>query len=473
MKRSTVITLLLQFIVIPAISKVVPSSLISDNMVLQQQTKVRLWGKATPDTKVSISASWGKKSYSCVSDANGCWLAEVVTPQAGNVPYSITFDDGEKTVISHILIGEVWFAGGQSNMEMPLKGFANCPVKGSLEAIAEADNHPQIRMFNIPRTLDYEPQSDTKGQWKVASSETAPQFSAAAYFFALTLNRSLHVPVGIINCSVGGSKVESWTNREVLQSYPDIDLSRKKMEETPDYLRPMVFYNAMVHPVINYTIKGFIWYQGESNVGNRDYALRMANMVKQWREEWKLGEIPFYYVELAPYFYNGGQKEKGPILREEQYKAQALIPNSGMICTNDLVERYEANNVHPRNKELVGKRLGYIALNRTYDKKGIPCNGPEYKAMEIAGSRVKLTFHHAEMGYTRNQDIQGFEVAGSDRVFYPADKVEPDHSSQGWWVSSGKVAQPVAVRYCFKDYQPGNLGGKGELPMVPFRTDDW
>lgn len=440
-------------------------------MVLQQQTNVHLWGKATPNTRVKIIVSWDKKKYNCTADTSGNWLVEIPTPKGGYTPHSITLDDGEKSTLSNVLIGEVWLAGGQSNMEMPLKGFYNCPVKGSIETIADADNHPQIRMFNVPRKLSDTPQNDLEGEWKVASSETAAQFSAAAYHFALSLNRSLHVPIGIINCSVGGSKIEGWTHRKRVSRYTDIDLSKEGIERTPDYLRPFVFYNAMLHPTIPYTLKGFIWYQGESNVACPDYALRMKNMVAQWREERQQGELPFYYVELAPFRYQGHQQGKGALLREEQYKAQTLIPNSGMICTNDLVEPYESDNVHPRNKEIVGKRLSYMALNKTYQYKDIPCHGPEFQSMKIDGKQVRLNFSHCEMGFTRSRDAIGFEIAGNDKVFYPADHTELQHSS--WVISSDKVPNPVAVRYCFNDYQPGNIGGTGELPMIPFRTNNW
>lgn len=427
-KMKGILCLLFQLVAVSAMGKVIPSSLISDNMVLQQLTEVQLWGMATPNAKVSVSVSWEKKEKSCRTDAGGQWCIKLRTPQGNDTPQSITFDDGEKTVVSGILIGEVWLAAGQSNMEMPLQGFHNCPVKGSTEAIAYAGNHPQIRMFNVPRKLSDTPQTDIEGAWKVASPETAAQFSAAAYHFALSLRRTLHVPVGIINCSVGGS-------------------------------------------TIPYTLRGFIWYQGESNVACPDYALRMKNMVAQWREERQQGELPFYYVELAPFRYQGHQQEQGPRLREEQYKAQRLIPNSGMICTNDLVEAYESDNVHPANKEEIGKRLSYMALNRTYNLKAIPCYGPEFKSMEITGNQAKLTFIHCEMGFTRSRDVEGFEIAGADKVFYPADCIELHHST--WVISSDKVAHPVAVRYCFKDFQPGNIGGTGGLPMVPFRTDSW
>lgn len=457
----------------PAIGKVIPSSLISDNMVLQQQTEIKLWGKATPNTKITITTSWNKKTQKCSSNSDGCWIFKLHTPKASYTPHSILFDDGDKTKVSNILIGEVWLASGQSNMEMPLRGFGNCPVKGGIEAILNADTTPFIRMYNVPRSLNYEPQKEVAGNWMIASSQTAPAFSAVAYSYALSLNKALNVPIGIINSSVGGSKIEGWTSQEILQLYSDMDLTPKHIEQIPDYLRPMVFYNAMLHPIQSYTIKGFIWYQGESNVGDTEYTHKLVNMIKQWREEWQLGELPFYYVEIAPFSYGGHQKERSPYLREEQYKVQNLLPNCGMISTNDLVEPYEAGNVHPKNKETIGKRLSYLALNNTYGRKSIPCRGPEYKAMEIKGNKILLTFHHTDMGYSRNSDIRGFEIAGADKIFHPVDKIEFEHSSKGLLVSSQEVPQPVTVRYCFKDFQIGNMGGEGELPMVPFRTDNW
>lgn len=462
---------LCQFMVVSVMGKVLPSSLISDNMVLQQQAEVRLWGKATPNARIKVSVSWAKTANNCTADADGNWYIHVQTPQGGDTLHSIIFDDGEKSILSNILIGEVWFAGGQSNMEMPLKGFHNCPVKGSIEAIADAGNHPQIRMFSVPRKLSDTPQIDLEGEWQIASCETAAQFSAVAYHFALSLRRTLHVPIGIINCSVGGSKIEGWTCREIVSHYNDIDITKEGMENTPDYLQPTVFYNAMLHPTIPYTLKGFIWYQGESNVACPDYAIRMKNMVAQWRKERQQGDLPFYYVELAPFRYQGHQQDQGPRLREEQYKAQKLIPNSGMVCTNDLVEPYEANNVHPRDKESIGKRLRYMALNKTYKYKKIPCYSPEFDSMKIEGKSVRLSFEHCEMGFTRSRDAIGFEIAGDDKVFYSADHAELQHST--WVVSSEKVPHPIAVRYCFKDYQRGNISGMGELTMVPFRTDNW
>lgn len=308
----------------------------------------------------------------------------------------------------------------------------------------------------------------------MSNPENAPAFSATAFNFAMMMNQVLDIPIGIINCSWGGSMVEGWLPREIVSQYPDIDLKRDiRKEEGHDwwhYMSPTLMYNGMLKPLQNYTIKGFLWYQGESNVGkHKTYAERLKTMVELWRKEWGLGELPFYYVEIAP--FNSTETTASAYLREAQFKAQSIIPNSGMISTNDLVQPYEIKNVHPKNKTDVGKRLAYMALSKTYHVPGIEAYGPVYKSMEVKDGAVILSFDHAEEGFNRLSGMEGFEVAGSDKVFYPA-KAEVFNNLQ-IKVTCDKVAQPVAVRYCFRDFQIGNVAGLRELPLYPFRTDDW
>lgn len=455
-------------------AKVKLPALVGDNMVLQQQTEARLWGTALPGTEVRVTASWNGRTVVGRTNDDGNWLVTVTTPEAGYTPYEITFDDGEPLTVKNVLIGEVWLGSGQSNMEMPLKGFPGCCIMNSARDIVEASSSKGVRMFTVPKKQTYESQTDCGGSWQLSSMESAPEFSASAYHFAVSLSHALQIPVGIICSAYGGSKVESWMSREQLEAYPDVSLNRDTIEAfTPGYHRPMLMYNAMLKPLQHYTIKGFLWYQGESNVPYyTTYARRLADMVKLWRKEWGLGELPFYFVEIAPFAYAGKQKGKAAYLREAQFEAQALIPNSAMISTNDLVEPYEIYNIHPRNKTQVGQRLSYLALNLTYGFKQIDCFGPQYKALKIEGSRALVSFNHVKMGLCRNYDIQGFEIAGEDRVFYPAEKVEV-RQRNSVWVSSNKVPRPVAVRYCFQDFEVGTMIGGNELPLVPFRTDNW
>lgn len=457
-------------------AKVKLPALVSDNMMLQQQTDARLWGWAEPGATVRVTPSWNQQTVTAQADAQGRWLVCVKTPAASYTPYDITIDDGEPLTLKGVLVGEVWLASGQSNMQMPLKGFGGCCVKNGVDEVIRSADHPNLRFFVVPTEQAYEPQEDCKGRWEVPSVHTSAEFSATAWFFATSLEKALRVPVGIIVSAYGGSKVESWLSREILEGYPDVDLSREAIERCdPPYERPLLMYNAMICPIKNYTFKGIIWYQGESNVGaHKTYAQRLATMVDLWRGDFGLGEIPFYFVEIAPYDYDSPvQDGKGAYLREAQFKAQALIPNSAMVSTNDAVETYERHNIHPRNKDVVGHRLSYLALNLTYGMKQINCFGPQYKSWQAKGNEAWVAFDNLQMGICRNYDLRGFEVAGEDRVFYPADKVWLHWQTNEMVISSEKVAHPVAVRYGFGDFLPGTMIGGNELPTIPFRTDDW
>lgn len=455
-------------------AKVVLPDIMSDNMVLQQQTEACIWGKAEANTKVTIRPSWNSKTYTVISDAEGKWITKIQTPSASYDTYSISISDGEELVLNNILVGEVWFCSGQSNMEMPLRGFWNCPIEGANETIATASKWKGIRVATIEKNGQLEPVDNCKGSWKVSNPENAPAFSATAFNFAMMVNQVLDIPVGIINCSWGGTTVEGWLPREIVSTYPDIDLKRDiRKEDGHDwwhYLSPVLMYNGMLKPLQNYTIKGFLWYQGESNVGkHKTYAERMKTMVDLWRKEWGLGELPFYYVELAP--YKSTESNDFALLREAQFKAQSIISNSAMISTNDLVEPYEMANVHPKNKTDVGKRLAYMALSKTYGVSGIEAYGPVYKSMEIKDGAAILSFDHAQEGFNRMAGMEGFEVAGSDKVFYPAEAEV--YNNLQIKVTCDKVPNPVAVRYCFRDFKPGNVANLRELPLYPFRTDDW
>ena len=410
-------------------AKVVLPDIISDNMVIQQNTKVRLWGRGNVNTTISVVASWNKKTFTTVSNDKGDWELWIETPCADYTLRQIEISDGEKLVIDNVLVGEVWLCSGQSNMEMPLKGFQNCPVEGGNESIATSGAWKnKIRFVTVPWTEKLIPQESCSGQWKCSLPENAQWFSAVGYYYAQMMNKVLDVPIGIISCSWGGSTIEGWLPERILTKYPDIDLSLAKEK------------------------KG------------------MQTMVRLWREEWNLGDLPFYYVEIAPYQYASHLKAQR--FREEQFKAQFLIPNSGLISTNDLVEPYEQTNIHPKNKSEVGKRLAYMALSQTYAIKGIYSRGPEYKSHQVKNNKIILSFNHADDGFSRLEGIDGFEVAGSDRKFFRA-SVKVLYDERKLEVFSENVKEPVAVRYCFHNFMPGNTANQMELPIVPFRTDSW
>ncbi len=454
---------------------VVLPDIIGSGMVLQRNASVRLWGWADADAAVKIAASWGEKT-TVRSGGDGRWVAEIRTPEGGFAPQRITIVSGEKVTLDNILIGEVWFAGGQSNMEMGLGGWKNCPVARSNETIARAATQSgKIRYVKVSQALSMTPQERVGGRWREFTAATAPRCSAVGYFFAEMLSDALGVPVGIIDCTWGGSRVEGWLDRATLESYTDPaeELTEEAFARFPgEYLHPLKMYNGMVHPLAGYTLRGFLFYQGESNVGaHACYAQRLADLAALWRRLWGGDDLPFYYVEIAPFRYAGG--DMAARLREAQCKALDLIPHSGMVSTNDLVEPYEEANIHPANKYDVGYRLACMALNKTYGFTEITCESPRYRSMEVLDGKICLWLDHAEMGYNRFEGIEGFEICGPDRVFRPAEAVVGPEPEFPLIVSSPEVPEPVAVRYCFKDFAPGNLATPRGLPVIPFRTDDF
>ncbi|MDE6291818.1 MAG: sialate O-acetylesterase, partial [Muribaculaceae bacterium] len=421
--------------------------MITDNMVLQQNGKARIYGTADPNKTVTVTPSWSNTPYQTKSDSKGRWRISIDTPTGGYTPYSITISDGTPVTLSNVLIGEVWLASGQSNMEMPLKGFAGCCTDGGYDEVASArERADKIRFYTVPLKQSYEPLETIDATWTVPGPDTASEYSALGWHFAKRLNDVLDVPIGIVRCAYGGAKVESWTPREILETYSDVSLDPADHEKMAHYHRPLLMYNAMFNPAKDYTYKGIIWYQGCSNVGaHSDYPIRLANMVQHWRKELGEGDIPFYTVEIAPYEYGSEDgRQWAPLLREAQWKATEIIPNSGIICTNDLVKPYERYNIHPSDKATPGKRLAELALNKTYDNHVFPIECPRYKGHRIEDGAVRIAIESKSDGICRNYAIEGFEVAGQDRVFHPADSVWLDSRTNEFIVSSKDVPKPIA-----------------------------
>ena len=460
-------------------AKVKLPSIIGDNMVLQQKTTTKLWGWSKGETKIKATTSWDKKSYSTTTDKEGNWLLTVTTPEAGG-PYQITISDGEAITLSNILIGEVWFCSGQSNMEMPMKGFPRQPLKGTNTIIAKANSKTPIRMFSTDlkekdgiKKFNKNPQTDSQGQWLDNSPENVAEISATAYFYAQYMQEVLNVPVGIIVSSLGGSMVESWMSREAIAPFKEVDISilDNDIEIKKPTTTPCVNYNAKIAPFTNFTIKGFLWYQGESNRNNADlYAKLMPAFVKDLRTRWGLGELPFYFVQIAPFNYDGADKTSAARLREVQLQNWNEIPNSGMVTTLDIGSPVF---IHPVNKETVGERLALWALGATYGKKGFGYIPPVYNSMEKKEAKIYIDIKNAERGISPMWTaLSGFEIAGADKVFYPA-KAEIETATTRLAVSSDKVPDPVAVRYAYKNYVEASVFGVSGLPLAPFRTDDW
>ena len=456
--------------------------LFGDGMVLQQQEEVNVWGWAEPCQAVTVKASWGERSK-CVADNTGRWQTKVKTPRATFEPGSVEIACGkEKIVINDVLIGEVWFASGQSNMEMPLKGFAGCPTAGSNDYISLSGRYAgKIRFVTVPTSPQKVPTDTVTVRWEDCTPKSAASFCAVAYFFGIRLQEALGCPVGLINSSLGATRVEGWTPRELLEGYKDIDLGEAVFDQVgkvkPAYNiqrdLPLVFYNGMIHPFVGYGIKGFLWYQGEANVSYQceRYAERFVNMVGEWRKRWAMGDLPFYYVEICPFEY---WWVKPPImsclLREQQLKAQSMLPNMGMVSTNDLVADYEYWQIHPSMKKEVGDRLCYWALAEAYGIEGVACKNPTFKSMTIEGSKAMIDFNDATEGFDRNVRIEGFEICGPDSVFH---KARVGTSGSRVSVEASEVKEPIAVRYCYKPFAKGNLKSVYGLPVVPFRTDDF
>lgn len=457
-------------------AKVVLPQILSDHAVLQQQTEVKLWGKAVPNTTVNVTPSWNNQTITAQSDNEGRWQVSIQTPAADFTPYSIEFSDGEITRIQNILIGEVWFCSGQSNMEMPLNGFWNCPIEHANETIATSGEWNAIRMATIPKTGALTPQEHVAGSWKESNPFNAPYFSATAFNFARMLHRVLRVPVGIISCAWGGSRVEGWLPREVVEGFRDVDLKKeiKKPEKGKewDYYTPTVMYNGMLKPLQRYTIRGFLWYQGESNIFNYQfYAPMMTAMVQLWRNVWEAPDMPFYYVQIAPYKYENSRNTGAALLREAQVEALKTIPNSGIVPTTDIGDEF---CIHPPQKDVVGLRLATLALTKTYGIRRLPSNGPMMTKVDYADKKAIVTFDNAPAGlFPTFSELEGFEIAGADKKFYPAKaKIVGRTNTVEVW--SEEVAQPIAVRYAFRNYV-GNITLRNTfgLSAFPFRTDTW
>ncbi|MCM8568480.1 sialate O-acetylesterase [Gramella jeungdoensis] len=449
-------------------------ALFSDNMILQQQTEVPVWGWGDKNAEYEVQTSWIQESYSVKTNNSGKWQVKVSTPKAGG-PFSITVKNNDQSkTINNVMIGEVWLCSGQSNMEMPLKGFPGQPVSGGNETIVKSSND-DIRLITVPRDSKVQPKNDFEGAWHVASPEYTSDFSATAWYFGSLLNDVLDVPVGLIHVSYGGSNVEAWMNAEMLKDFESINVPETPEDIDEPNRTATALYNGMLSPVISYGIKGAIWYQGESNYDRPfQYKQLFKKMVSSWREIWDQGEFPFYFAQIAPFDYSVFtpdtivEKYNSAYLRESQLKASHEIDNSGLAVLMDVGEK---DNIHPAQKKKGGHRLAYLALAKTYGLKGFEFQSPEFNAMEIKGSTVIVSFDNVPNGLTSyGKEVTGFQIAGENKVFYPAKTVLRRKSVM---LSSPHVEKPVAIRYLFKDYAEAELFSNGGLPVSSFRTDDW
>lgn len=642
MKKICLVIVSVWLFFIHAFAQLQLPDIISDSMVLQQNTSAPIWGLASPGEKVEVSGSWSDKTFRAVTDKDGKWMVKLTTPKAGG-PYDVIIKADETKTLHGILIGEVWICSGQSNMEMPVEGWGeSTPVNNSAQEIANA-NYPAIRLFIAEKKVAFSPQQNVKGKWQTCSPATVAQFSAAGYFFGRELFNHLHVPVGLMDVTWGGTIAEAWTSEASLRTmgdfnkdldrinlmathtdemmakdkeneaawkealagnnndfakditdtswhtmslpttwenagYPDLDgiawfkktidvpaswvgkqlkldlgpiddndvtyfngsavdsttkegswttdrhytipaklvkagknsiavkvidnagnggIYGKKeqlqlypadenvnaginlsgnwlfkiaavkpkpaMSTNPN--QPSVLYNGMIAPLVPFAIKGAIWYQGESNVGRaRQYETLFPLLISDWRKQWKEGEFPFYYVQIAPYNY-GGDSTQAAALRDAQRRTLAVSSNTGMAVTMDIGN---TTNIHPSDKQDVGKRLSYWALNKIYGEKNIAYSGPLYKSMEVKGNKIIVSFTNTDGGLTsNNKPLKDFEICGVDNIWKPA---IADIEGDKIIVQSAVVAKPVAVRYAFYSYAESSLFNRKGLPASSFTS---
>ena len=466
--KLTFLTVFLFFSYNTSFAKIKLPSIIASNMVLQRNTSVKIWGWATPGEKISIKASWISEILKITASENGRWEIAIKTTLSKE-SQSIQLKSSESNInLENILFGEVWVCSGQSNMRMPLKGYTGQPTFEGNLSVATSKN-TNLRLFSITENGSPSPLDSLSNykKWEIAAPETSKDFSAVAYFYGKQLQAILDVPVGLIMTSWGGTRIQPWMSKEAIA--PFLEVNEVKKDTTEKYKRiPSAIFNAMINPITSYTIRGAIWYQGETNRNEpKIYQKLLPEMVKDWRKQWNIGDFPFYYVQIAPNKYV--DKSKSQYLREAQLKALDFIPNSGMAVLSDIGSDV---TIHPPRKKEVAERLLFITLNKTYGMKDVDCTGPVYKSMTEKEGALLLSFDAAETGiFSPETELSNFEIAGEDKIFYPAKAEIIAHKQVK--VSSLDVKVPVAVRYGWQNWFEGTLYDNNMLPASSFRTDDW
>lgn len=483
-------------------------TLIGDNMVLQQGRRVAIWG--TADAGEQVTVSLGEQKQTTTADSSGRWKVELGPLKAGG-PWEMTVAGKNTVRIHNVLVGEVWVCSGQSNMEMAVKNSAKA-WGGVINADREvaAANYPLIRLFKVQHAVAGKPQSEVQGQWVAASPQTVGEFSAVGYFFGRDLYRALKVPVGLIASSWGGTPAEAWTSDAALEADRELkvlaDSWQQKIAEYPQVLAKYVqkledweksaeeaeaggrvapsipsipadprshpwraagLWNGMIAPLTPYAIAGTIWYQGESNAEFAyQYRKVFATMIQDWRRAWDEGDFPFLFVQLASYSQAFAPPDSWAVLREAQDKALSL-PKTGMAVAIDIGDSHD---IHPKNKQEVGRRLA-LAAEAIADGRKVEYSGPTFKSLHVEKSTLRLQFGHLGGGLVvRGGTLAGFQVAGKDQKFFPA---EAKIVGNDVVLSSPRVPSPVAARYAWADDPRCNLYNKAGLPAPPFRTDDW
>lgn len=455
--------------------KVKLPSIISDNMVLQQKSDVKIWGWADAGSEVSVTGSWSGEVYSVKADEQGRWSLYINTPGC-MTGQSLVISSGDDVVtVENILIGEVWLASGQSNMEFEMRPH---PVDkwmtgmyGWEEESADAD-YPGIHLFKVEEAWNYDaPVEDCEGKWVVCSPEVAQTYSAIAFLFARELHQTLERPVGVILCAFGGTHAESWTRREVMENDPIYDRvyeSYSPEKTTPkgyQHKVPSAIWNAMVNPILGYTIKGNIWYQAESNAWrSEDYQHIFIKMVNDWRSLWGQKRLPFYYMQVAPFGDLSGKVR----LEQAEVWEKGKLDDIGMATAIDVGDSLD---IHPKNKKDPAHRFVLWALAKEYGY-DVECEGPLLKDVKVKGDKMVLSFKNAKGLHVRDDSgnksdtgVRYLMIAGEDGVYHPAQSKIEKGRLIAW---SPSVPKPEHIKYCTEDYCRGTIYNSAGLPAYPF-----
>lgn len=465
--------------VLPVRAETTLASIFTDNVVLQRDRPVPIWGRAVPGNTVRVM--FGPQSRTTQVDPAGRWHLELAPMPASSVPADLVVRGDTTLVIRNVLVGEVWLCSGQSNMARPMVDRpGRKPIPNAAEELRTA-NHPQLRLFKVARASVDVPAPTVGGHWVVCTPTTLAQssFSAVAYFFGSELQRELDVPVGVIEASVGTTRIESWTSAAGFAAVPSLrDLAQAAHAPgtAAEGLVPSTIFNGMVHPLAPFGLRGVIWYQGENNlhdvVDGVRYTDKMEALILGWRSTWRDPAMAFYYVQIAPFLYHVAFPDKIvspealPLFWEAQ-TASLRIPHTGMVVTTDLVE--DLLDIHPPRKREVGERLARMALVRSYGRSGIIDVGPRFHHLEISGDQVSLWFDNTGLGLKSRdgKPLSWFTIAGPDGVFFPAQAIIEGEKIV---VSSPSVPKPVNVRFAWDEAARPNLANSAGLPAVPFRS---
>jgi len=467
MRRTLQLALVLMLVLVPLsvgyakTAQVRLPEVLGDHMVVQRGLEVPIWGWTDPGARVTVRM--GDEEASATADADGEFTVHLPPQQAGG-PHTITVSSENTVSVEDVLVGDVWICSGQSNMEMAVRG-----VRDAKQEIADA-TYPNIRLFTVKRTSTPEPQDDCQGEWQQCSPETVAGFSAVGYFFGRHLREELDVPIGLVNTSWGGTPSEAWTSLRTVEKVEAFDPIVKRFQDKPKHPhRPGNLFNGMIAPLLPMRIRGAIWYQGESNAGRAcQYRTIFPAMIRDWRAHWKQGDFPFLFVQLANFKKRAEQPGESAWAELREAQTMALdLPHTGQAVIIDIGE---AGNIHPKNKQDVGKRLALAARAIAYGE-DVTYSGPMYKSMTVEDGKVRLAFDHVNGGLVARGGgpLKGFALAGKDKKWHWA-QAKIDGKTV---VSSAEVSEPVAVRYAWADNPECNLYNEAGLPASPFRTDHW